>query len=76
MSVRLGERGFTIDNGALDAFELPLDRQQIGDVLGLRIETVSRQFSRLKADGIIHLPDRRTVSIRDRARLQDLSDAA
>ena len=76
MSVRLGETGCTVDNGALDAFELPLDRQQIGDVLGLRIETVSRQFSRLKADGVIHLPDRRTVAIRDRARLQYLSAAA
>jgi CRP/FNR family transcriptional regulator len=76
MSARLGETGCTVDKGTLDAFELPLDRQQIGDVLGLTIETVSRQFSKLKADGVIHLPDRRTVSIRDRARLQDLSAAA
>jgi CRP/FNR family transcriptional regulator len=76
MSVRLGETGCTIGKGALDAFELPLNRQQIGDVLGLTIETVSRQFSKLKADGVIHLPDRRTVAIRDRARLQDLSAAA
>jgi CRP/FNR family transcriptional regulator len=76
MSVRLGETGCTVDNGALDTFELPLDRQQIGDVLGLTIETVSRQFSKLKADGVIHLPDRRTVSILNRARLQDISAAA
>jgi CRP/FNR family transcriptional regulator len=76
MSVRLGETGCSVDEGVLDAFELPLDRQQIGDVLGLTIETVSRQFSKLKADGVIHLPDRRTVCIRDRARLQDLSAAA
>jgi CRP/FNR family transcriptional regulator, anaerobic regulatory protein len=75
MSVRLGETGCTVDNGALDVFELPLDRQQIGDVLGLTIETVSRQFSKLKADGVIHLPDRRTVSILNRARLQDISAA-
>jgi CRP/FNR family transcriptional regulator len=70
------ETGCSVDEGVLDAFELPLDRQQIGDVLGLTIETVSRQFSKLKADGVIHLPDRRTVCIRDRARLQDLSAAA
>ena len=76
MSVRLGETGCTVDNGALDTFELPLDRQQIGDVLGLTIETVSRQFSKLKADGVIHLPDRRTVSILNRARLQDISATA
>jgi CRP/FNR family transcriptional regulator len=76
MSTRLGETGCSVDKSALDAFELPLDRQQMGDVLGLTIETVSRQLSLLKAKGIINLPDRRTVAIQDRARLQDLSAAA
>lgn len=76
MSARLGETGCSAENGALDAFELPLDRQQMGDVLGLTIETVSRQLSLLKADGVINLPDRRTVAIQNRARLQDLSAAA
>ncbi|OYZ90227.1 MAG: Crp/Fnr family transcriptional regulator [Sphingomonadales bacterium 17-56-6] len=75
MSVRLGETGCTADKSGLDAFELPLDRRQMGDVLGLTIETVSRQLSRLKADGVIALPDRRTVFIRDRERLQDLAAA-
>ena len=46
-------------------FTLPFSRQQIADVLGLTIETVSRQFTRLKADGIIDLPSRREVLIRD-----------
>lgn len=76
MSARLGETVCSAENGALDAFELPLDRQQMGDVLGLTIETVSRQLSLLKADGVINLPDRRTVAIQNRARLQDLSAAA
>lgn len=76
MSARLGETGCSMDNSALDAFELPLDRQQMGDVLGLTIETVSRQLSLLKAGGVINLPDRRTVTIQDRSRLQDLSAAA
>jgi CRP/FNR family transcriptional regulator len=76
MSARLGETGCLPDKSALDAFELPLDRQQMGDVLGLTIETVSRQLSLLKADGVINLPDRRTVAIQDRARLQHLSAAA
>lgn len=76
MSVRLAETGCTADKNALDAFELPLDRQQIGDLLGLTIETVSRQLSRLKADGVIYLPDRRTVSIRDRARLRNIAAVA
>jgi CRP/FNR family transcriptional regulator len=75
MSARLGETGCSGDKNALDRFELPLDRQQMGDVLGLTIETVSRQLSLLKADGVINVPDRRTVAIQDRARLQHLSVA-
>ena len=46
-------------------FVLPFSRQQIADVLGLTIETVSRQFTRLKSDGIIDLPSRREVVIAD-----------
>jgi CRP/FNR family transcriptional regulator len=46
--------------------DLPVSRQQIADVLGLTIETVSRQFTRLKAEGILDLPSRREVLIRDR----------
>lgn len=53
----------------LRALELPFSRQQIADILGLTIETVSRQFTRLRADGLIDLPSRREVTIRDRAAL-------
>jgi CRP/FNR family transcriptional regulator len=35
-------------------------------VLGLTIETVSRQFTRLRGEGIIDLPSRREVVIADR----------
>ncbi|MBC2665631.1 Crp/Fnr family transcriptional regulator [Novosphingobium flavum] len=49
--------------------DLPVSRQQIADVLGLTIETVSRQFTRLKADRIIDLPSRREVVVLDRAAL-------
>lgn len=45
--------------------ELPFSRQQIADVLGLTIETVSRQFTRLRNAGIIDLPSRREVVILD-----------
>lgn len=44
---------------------LPFSRQQIADVLGLTIETVSRQFTRLKNEGVIDLPSRRDVTILD-----------
>ncbi|MDE8651284.1 Crp/Fnr family transcriptional regulator [Novosphingobium album (ex Liu et al. 2023)] len=48
---------------------LPFSRQQIADVLGLTIETVSRQFSHLKHEGVIDLPSRRDVVILDREAL-------
>lgn len=46
-------------------FTLPFSRQQIADVLGLTIETVSRQFTRLRNEGMIDLPSRRDVAILD-----------
>ena len=44
---------------------LPFSRQQIANVLGRTIETVSRQFTQLKNDGILELPSRREVVIAD-----------
>lgn len=57
-------------------FALPLSRSEIADVLGLTIETVSRQFSKLKAEGLIELPGDRLVSIPDPRRLQERADPA
>lgn len=48
---------------------LPFSRQQVADVLGLTVETVSRQFTRLKMEGTVDLPSRREVIILDPARL-------
>nr|WP_137677631.1 Crp/Fnr family transcriptional regulator [Parerythrobacter lutipelagi] len=42
---------------------LPLSRQQMADVLGLTIETVSRHMTKLKNDGLIGLPGRRELTI-------------
>ena len=47
----------------------PLSRQQIADVLGLTIETVSRLFTRLRADGLIDVPSRREIVILNRPAL-------
>lgn len=58
------------DVKSLDSFELPLVRRQIADVLGLTIETVSRQFTKLKNDGLINIVSRRQVAILDRDGLQ------
>ncbi len=67
MSERLVEPGcLDAPDQPLRRFALPFSRQQVADVLGLTIETVSRQFTRLKADGIIDLPSRREVVIIDR----------
>lgn len=56
-----------------DPWELPLSRQQIADVLGLTIETVSRQFTRMKKEGLIDLPSRREVAILERGVLEDMA---
>jgi len=74
MSERLVEPGCEKPDGApLDSFELPFSRQQVADLLGLTIETVSRQFTQLKRDGIVDLPSRRAVVILDRATLEALA---
>jgi CRP/FNR family transcriptional regulator len=75
VSDRLGNSGCAHIEPFLDRFELPMDRQQMGDVLGLTIETVSRQLTKLKQADVIELPDRRTVVIKDRRRLADAAMA-
>jgi len=53
------------DKPTVHELNLPFTRQQIADLLGLTIETVSRQFTRLKNEGIIDLPSRRDVTVLD-----------
>ncbi len=43
--------------------DLPLTREAMSDYLGLTLETVSRQFSALKLDGVIVLDGKRQVTI-------------
>jgi CRP/FNR family transcriptional regulator len=57
-------------------FDLPLTRGQIADVLGLTIETVSRQMTRLKTAGVIALPGGRAITISDPDALQGRAEAA
>jgi CRP/FNR family transcriptional regulator len=54
-------------------FELPITRTEIADFLGLTIETVSRQISRLKSEKIIALEGLRTVAVIDAERLEKAS---
>jgi CRP/FNR family transcriptional regulator len=53
------------------SFELPLTREEMADYLGLTLETVSRQMSALKKDGVIELEDRRRVTVPDFEALSD-----
>ncbi|HTO33145.1 MAG TPA: helix-turn-helix domain-containing protein [Pararhizobium sp.] len=50
---------------SFDHIELPMQRSDIGDYLGLTLETVSRTFSRLKEAGVIRLTTSRSVEIVD-----------
>jgi len=52
---------------------LPLTREAIAEYLGLTIETVSRQFTALRKAGVVDVPDRRVVVIRDLEGLKDLA---
>ncbi len=55
-----------------NAMRLPMSRMDIGNFLGLTIETVSRTFSRLQKDKIIRV-DGREVVILDHEKLSELS---
>jgi CRP/FNR family transcriptional regulator len=52
-------------------FELPLTREAMSDYLGLTLETVSRQMSALKKDGVILIEANRHITIPDLANLLD-----
>lgn len=54
-------------------FDLPLTRADIADFLGLTIETVSRQLTKLKAQGAIRLTGNRTVEVPDSVLLQHIA---
>ncbi len=59
--------------GGLRQIELPMSRTDIGDYLGLTIETVSRLLSKLRQTGVINLPSLRIVEI---VKWQTLHDMA
>jgi len=67
MADRLGKE----DEAGYIRFELPFGRQDIADLLGLTIETVSRQITRLREQGVIATPDRRGIAVLDREILSD-----
>lgn len=61
----------TLDEGEETVtFDLPLTRADIADFLGLTIETVSRQLTKLRADGVISIENNRHVTVARRERLE------
>lgn len=55
-------------------FEIPLKRSDIADFLGLTIETVSRQITKLRQTGVIKIVNNRMVEIPDLKRLHELTE--
>jgi CRP/FNR family transcriptional regulator len=54
-------------------FDLPLTREEMADYLGLTLETVSRQVSALRRDGVISLEGKRHVTVDDFDRLLEVA---
>lgn len=52
---------------------LPLTREEIANFLGLTLETVSRQLSQLKKEGVVAFKDRRQFTVMDLSALHDAS---
>lgn len=74
MAARAGSAGCrAMPDGPL-TFDLPLARGAMADLLGLTIETVSRQMTALADARIIALPGGRAVTILDAAALQARSE--
>jgi CRP/FNR family transcriptional regulator len=57
-------------------FDLPMSRGEMAELLGLTIETVSRQLTKLRAAGIIAIPGIRAVTIRNEDALAKFAGAA
>ena len=57
-----------------DHVDLPMQRSDIGDYLGLTLETVSRVFSKLKDAGVIKLTTARSIEIIDMHALEAMTE--
>ena len=66
LSRRFSARGYSSSE-----FHLRMTREEIGSYLGLKLETVSRLFSRFQADGVIGV-EQKHIRILDNAALETL----
>jgi len=72
--VELAERAGKEDEAPI-RLHLPMTRADIADYLGLTVETVSRNITKLKMKGIISLPSLGMVTVLDIERLRDLAES-
>lgn len=71
--VSMAERiGQPVSNGAL--LDLPMSRRDIGDSIGLTIETVSRQMTALRKTGLLSTSGRSLVRILDLKELKHIAN--
>jgi CRP/FNR family transcriptional regulator len=59
-----------------NTIQLPLTRTEISQFLGLRLETVSRQFQQLKSQRVIQTGINKKVTVLDLDRLASLAECA
>jgi len=70
LTYRLKARGFSASS-----VQLRMSREEIGSFLGLKLETVSRTFSKFQASGLLFVRQRQ-IQITDPVGLQQLLDGA
>jgi CRP/FNR family transcriptional regulator, anaerobic regulatory protein len=70
--ISLSSRFYKLGYSARE-FNLPMSRQDIGNYLGLTIETVSRLFTKFQKNGLIKI-DKKRVSIEDMHTLHAICD--
>jgi CRP/FNR family transcriptional regulator len=70
LSTRYAARGYSPNS-----YQLRMSREDIGDYLGLTIESISRLLSRFRSNGWIRV-DKRDLTIVDRASLEALATGA
>jgi CRP/FNR family transcriptional regulator len=62
-------RAIAVGNATTEIL-LPLSREEIGEFIGLRAETVSRQLHQLADETIVHFTGRRKLTVVDGAKLE------
>lgn len=71
--VRIARRSTAIGQ-ASDTIQIPMKRCEIADFLGLTIETVSRNFTKLKVSRVIRLKSKSEIEILNLALLEAMAD--